>query len=432
MATGSFRGGVANKTFLFVFVSLVFCGLFPVESPAQTFTELYAFNNTGDLSDGGWPEAGVLRDTAGNLYGTTFFGGLGTACDINVAGCGVVFKVDATGNESVLHAFGGMQDGWNPTVGLILDSAGNLYGTTLLGGAHGFGVVFKLDSSGNETILHSFSRGMDGANPNAGLSQDTAGNQYGTTQYGGHGCARHGCGTVFRVSTSGEESVLHQFSGLDGASPLGGVVEETSGNVYGTTWLGGLYGFGTIFKIDSNGPETVLHNFSAASDGANPMGSLVLDAAGSIYGTTSAGGDSYFGTLFMIDPAGNETVLYNFTGGNDGAYPYSNLILDMQGNLYGTTSQGGCCGQGTIFEFSNGTLNTLYSFSASINGVMASTPMDRIPWAALLRTRRAIFMARQYRRDRGDGVRCLSFSSAALRQGRFVAIKRKRLCTHNQ
>jgi len=369
MATGSFRGGVPNKTFLVVFVSLVFFSLFPDQSLAQTFTELYAFNNAGDLSDGGWPEAGVVRDAAGNLYGTTFFGGLGTECDIDVAGFGVVFKVDPTGNESVLHAFGGRRDGWNPTAGLVLDSAGNLYGTTLLGGVHGFGVVFKLDSSGNETILHSFSRGMDGANPNAGLSQDTSGNLYGATQYGGRGCARQGCGTVFRVSTSGRESVLYQFRGIDGASPLGGVVADASGNVYGTTWLGGLYGFGTVFKIDSNGTETVLHNFSAASDGANPMGSLVLDAAGNIYGTTSAGGDLYFGTLFMIDPGGNETVVYNFTGGNDGAYPYSNLILDTQGNLYGTTSQGGCCGQGSVFEFSNGTLSTLYSFSAPINGV---------------------------------------------------------------
>jgi uncharacterized repeat protein (TIGR03803 family) len=368
MATGSCRGDVANKTLL-VIVWLALFSLISVQSPAQTFTELYAFNSAGDLSDGGWPKAGVIRDAAGNLYGTTFFGGLGTGCDIDVAGCGIVFKIDSGGNETVFHAFGGTQDGWNPTAGLILDSAGNLYGTTLLGGAHGFGVVFKLDSSGNETILHSFSRGTDGANANAGLSQDTTGNLYGTTQYGGRGCSRHGCGTVFRITQSGDETVLYRFRGIDGASPLGGVAVDGSGNVYGTTWLGGLYGFGTVFKVDTNGHETVLHNFSAASDGANPMGSFVLDAAGNIYGTTSAGGNSYFGTLFMMDPAGDETVLHNFTGGTDGAYPYSNLILDAQGNLYGTTSQGGCCGQGTIFQFSSGILKTLYSFSATINGL---------------------------------------------------------------
>ena len=369
MPTGNFGGGATHKTLVLVFVSLVLFGLFhPVQCLAQTFTELYAFNSTGNLSDGGWPEAGVVRDAAGNLYGTTFFGGLGTGCDIDVAGCGIVFKVDAGGNETVLHAFGGTQDGWNPTAGLVLDSAGNLYGTTLLGGAHGFGVVFKIDLLGNETILHSFTRNADGANPNSSLAQDTASNLYGTPQYGGRGCDRHGCGTIFRITPSGDETVLYQFHGIDGASPLGGVVVDGSGNVYGTTWLGGLYGFGTVFKIDGHGNETVLHNFSAASDGANPMGTLVLDAAGNIYGTTSAGGNSYFGTLFMIDTAGNESVLYNFTGGNDGAYPYSNLILDAQGNLYGTTSQGGS-GQGTVFEFSNGTLNTLYSFSAPINGM---------------------------------------------------------------
>lgn len=369
MATGSLPGGVTNKTPVLVFVAFALFGLYPVQSLAQTFTELYAFNSTGNLSDGGWPKAGVVRDAAGNLYGTTFFGGLGTGCDIDVAGCGIVFKVDAGGNETVLHVFGGTLDGWNPTAALVLDSAGNLYGTTLLGGAHGFGTVFKLDSSDNETILHSFARGTDGANPNAGLSQDAAGNLYGTTQYGGRGCDRHGCGTVFRVSPSGAETALYQFRGIDGASPLGGVVVDTSGSVYGTTWLGGLYGFGTVFKVDTTGDETVLHNFSAASDGANPMGSLALDGTGNIYGTTSAGGSSYFGTLFMIDPAGNETVLYNFTGGSDGAYPYSNLVIDAQGNLYGTSSQGGCCGQGTVFEFVSGSLNTLYSFSAPINGV---------------------------------------------------------------
>ena len=368
MATGSFRGGVTNKTLLLVIVCFALFSLFPVQSLAQTFTELYAFNSAGDLSDGGWPEAGVVRDAVGNLYGTTFFGGLGTECDINVAGCGIVFKVDVSGNESVLHAFGGTQDGWNPTAGLVFNSAGNLYGTTLLGGAHGVGVVFKIDSLGNEIILHSFAH-TDGANPNAGLSQDGYGNLYGTTQYGGRGCDRHGCGTVFRMNPNGDETLLYQFRGIDGACPLGGVVEDASGNVYGTTWLGGFYGFGTVFKIDSKGNETVLHNFSAASDGANPMGSLVVDAAGNVYGTTSAGGNSSFGTLFTIDPYGNETVLYNFSGGNDGAYPYSNLILDAQGNLYGTSSQGGCCGGGTVFEFSNGTLNTLYSFSATINGL---------------------------------------------------------------
>src|ERR1700683_1011230 len=168
-------------------------------APAQTFTVLYPFNVSGNLSDGGWPEGGVTRDTAGNLYGTTFYGGSGTGCDIYYNGCGTVFKIDTSGAETVLHSFSGAGDGWNPTARVILDSAGNIYGTTAYGGSHGYGTVFKLDTAGSEMILHSFAGGADGANPNAGLVADTAGNLYGTTQYGGKGCYRHGCGTVFQV-----------------------------------------------------------------------------------------------------------------------------------------------------------------------------------------------------------------------------------------
>ena len=349
-------------------IVLLFIGAISTQAAAaQTFIELYGFNTSGTLADGAWPEAGVVRDAAGNLYGTTFFGGLGTECDINANGCGVVFKVAPNGVESVLHAFSGTQDGWSPMAGLVLDSSGNLYGTTLLGGAHGFGTVFKLDPSNNETLLHSFARGSDGANPNGALSQDAKGNLYGTTQYGGRGCDGHGCGTLFRI-VNGEERILHRFTGFDGASPLGSVVVDPLGSVYGTTWLGGLYGYGTVFKRDRHGRFHVLHSFSGGADGANPMGNVIVDAAGNLYGTTSAGGNAYYGTLFEIDAAGRERVLYNFTGGADGAYPYSNLILDAQGNLYGTASQGGCCGQGTVFEFSNGTLIPLYSFSAAPNG----------------------------------------------------------------
>lgn len=339
-----------------------------VPAIAQSFAELYAFNSSGTLADGGWPEAGVVRDASGNLYGTTFFGGLGTGCEITANGCGLVFKLDPSGAETILHVFSGTGDGWNPTAGLVLDSSDNLYGTTLLGGASGFGVVYKIDPSGNETLLHSFSRGTDGANPNAGLSLDARGNLYGTTQYGGRGCDGHGCGTLFRLSVNGEEMILHRFTGLDGASPLGGVTVDSLGNVYGTTWLGGLYGYGTVFKFDRHRRFHVLHNFSGGADGANPMGSLAVDFAGNLYGTTSAGGNSRLGVLFEINATGRESVLYSFTGAADGAYPYSNLILDAQGNLYGTASQGGCCGQGTVFEFSNGTLIPLYGFSAAPDG----------------------------------------------------------------
>ena len=339
---------------------------------AQTFIELYPFNSSGNLADGGWPEAGVTKDASGNLYGTTFFGGTGTGCDIYFDGCGTVFKLDSSGTETVLHSFGGasgaLNDGWNPTARVVLDTAGNLYGTTGYGGAHGHGVVFKVDSAGNETVLYSFAGGRDGARPNAGLVLDTTGNLYGTTQYGGRGCDHQGCGTVFEITPAGEETVLYRFKdGQDGASPLGGVALDSSGNIYGTTWLGGSHGYGTVFLIDSSGNGTVLHSFAGGSDGANPMAAPVLDTAGNLYGTTSAGG-SYFGTVYKIDSTGNESILYSFTGGLDGAYPYSHLLMDSSGNLYGTASQGGVSGTGTVFELSGGSLNVLYGFSGLSDG----------------------------------------------------------------
>jgi uncharacterized repeat protein (TIGR03803 family) len=348
--------------------------LFAIQpAAAQTFTELYPFNSSGNLSDGGTPEAGVTRDAAGNLYGTTFFGGTGTGCDIYFDGCGTVFKVDTSGTETVLHSFGGasasVNDGWNPTARLILDAAGNLYGTTGYGGAHGHGTVFKVDAAGNATIVHSFSGGTDGARPNAGLVLDAAGNFYGTTQYGGRECYGQGCGTVFRISADGRETVLYRFAdGEDGASPLGGVALDSSGNIYGTTWLGGTHSYGTVFEINTSGNEKVLHSFAGGSDGANPLDAPVLDNAGNMYGTTAAGGASGnsllgLGTIFMVDTAGHESILYTFAGGSDGANPYAHLLVDASGNLYGTASAGGCCGQGAVFEFSDGVLTPLYGFS---------------------------------------------------------------------
>jgi len=336
---------------------------------AQTFTELYPFNSSGDLSDGAWPEAGVTRDAAGTLYGTTFFGGTGTGCNIYFVGCGEVFKLDTTGTVTVLHSFGGAPDGSNPTARVVLDGSGNLYGTTAFGGEYGHGTVFKVNAiTGAETILHSFLGGADGANPNAGLVQDAAGNFYGTTQYGGQGCDGRGCGTGFELSTTGQETILYRFHDVpDGASPLGGVALDPSGSIYGTTWLGGVYSQGTVFSLDSRGNETVLHSFAGGSDGANPMDAPVLDQAGNLYGTTSAGG-LYFGTLFMVDTSGKESILYSFTGGPDGAYPYSHLLMDASGNLFGTASQGGCCGPGIVFEFSAGTLIPLHEFSVAPNG----------------------------------------------------------------
>ncbi len=153
---------------------------------------------------------------------------------------------------------------------------------------------------------------------------------------------------------------------------------DVSGNLYGTTWLGGIYNLGTIFKIDVNGNKSTLHHFSAAGDGANPIGGVVLDQQGNLYGTTASGGNAFAGSVFTVDTAGNESTYYSFTGGADGAYPYSNLIIDAAGNLYGTASQSGSSGAGTVFEISGGSATVLYSFAGTDDGAnpMGSLAMD--------------------------------------------------------
>jgi len=337
-------------------------------APGWSFVELYAFGASPTLADGIQPEAGMVRDNEGNLYGTTFFGGNGTGCDINFAGCGVVFEITPSGVETVLHAFSGAKDGWNPTGRLIRDDAGNLYGTTQFGGLFGYGTVFKLDSFGNETILHHFRGGSDGANPNAGVVEDSTGNLYGTTRYGGQGCDGEGCGTVFKIATSGAETILYRFrDGSDGANPLSGVALDSAGDIYGTAWAGGIFNYGTIFEIDILGHEKILYHFAGGGDGSNPVGGVTLDKSGNLFGTASGAGSSYIGTVFEVSAAGTESTVYTFTGGVDGAYPTSHLLVDSAGNLYGMASQG-VAGWGSVFKVSGGTFTLLYYFSGTPDG----------------------------------------------------------------
>ena len=280
-----------------------------------TFTVLYSFK--WDFADGAFPYAGVVLDAAGNLYGTTYWGG--------ASGLGTVFKLDTTGAETVLHSFNG-GDGSNPA-DLIRDANGNLYGTTQFGGASDAGTVFKLDTTGAETVLHSFvGPPTDGLRPIAGLVRDAGGSLYGTTLAGGSSSnCGGGCGTVFRLDTTGTESVLHNFVGspTDGAFPYAGLVRDAAGNLYGTTKSGGSSsncsdGCGTVFKLDPTGKETVLHSFNGEpSDGSTPTGDLVLDAAGNLYGTTWFGGSSKrctlgCGTVFRLDTTGAETMVHSF------------------------------------------------------------------------------------------------------------------------
>jgi len=365
--------------------------LCPSLAQAQRFKILYKFGEV--LNDGTRPSGGLHRDSAGNLYGTTFSGGMFNG--------GVVFKLDPAGNESILHTFTGGDDGGIPLGGLVADAAGNLYGVTLTGGTGracpdiGCGVVFKLDSTGNETVLYNFSGGVDGSLPGAGLIRDSAGNLYGTTQQGGDlsaaDCLPVGCGVVFKLDTSGNETVLHSFAGgMDGISPTAALTFGTAGTLYGTTVAGGggncggggtFPGCGTAFKVDQRGDETVLYQFAGTTDGAGPSG-LTRDNSGILYGMAFLGGDltcsiassSGCGVVFELDSAGNETTLYSFTGGADGAFPQSGVLRDSSGNLYGTTSLGGnltarqCSGIGcgVIFKLNPiGSETVLHSFSGS-------------------------------------------------------------------
>lgn len=368
------------------------CGTASTTSP---FVTLYSF--TGG-ADGGQPEAGLIQDAEGNLYGTTKVGG--------AANLGVVFKLDPVGKQTVLYSFAGGSDGAYPLAGLVLDSDGNLYGTTFEGGAgpcnskpnsrggapKTCGTVFKLDTFGTESVLLSFTGEPDGANPSAGLVFDPSGNLFGTTSNGG----ASNFGTVFKLDPFGKESVLYSFTGgADGEIPDAGLILDAAGNLYGTTFRGGTSGLGTVFELDTTGRETVLYSFMGdPTDGANPAAGLVWDATGNLYGTTGAGGDLcyiigstpptpstfiYCGIAFKLDTTGKETVLHKFTGPPDGAIPHAGLILDAAGNLYGTTYEGGTggcfidagygpeyLGCGSVFKLDpNGNETVLFSFSGA-------------------------------------------------------------------
>lgn len=388
-------------------------------SPYWHITTLYAF--TGN-ADGAQPYAGVVLDPAGNAYGTTTYGGTFGGANCGSSGCGVAFKVDTRGHESLLHGFTGPPDGATPYASVARDSAGRLYGQTSWGGSSagavyelqptpticpavlcpwnegilynfpggygqvlpggapivdsqgnvystttsdgapncdggvGCGTVFKVDPHGIVTILHTFLGGSDGAWPMGPLWLAADGSLYGTTWTGGGGgsCGNGGCGTVFKIDSSGNESILYSFTGgADEQGPLSGVIADEQGNLYGTT-AGSVNctdgpPCGAVFELMPTGSGWSFRDFyffQGGPDGSNPWGGLLLDGQGNLYGTTGEGGVSQFGpycgTVYKLDSSANKTTLWNFTCGSDGGNPlYENLVMDGQGSLYGTTAFGG-------------------------------------------------------------------------------------------
>ncbi len=348
---------------------------------AQTFSTIYAFSGNSGI----WPQAGVtLR--AGVLYGTTVDTEFST-------GTGTVYQLSRVGSNwthTVISFFSGIPyGGEGPYARVVFGPDNHLYGTTLNAGPHIDGNVFALTPQVSicrtancfwtETVLHQFAGSPDGQAPSGDLIWDSTGNIYGTTMWGG----ASGLGTIFQITKSGNnwtETPIYSFTGPDGSGPIGGVIFDSNGNLFGTTAEGGLYGFGTIFEltysIDSGWTETVLYNFQNLSDGEFPVAGLTPDGSGNLYGSASDGGTGGGGTVFELSPAGDTwtfTLLYSFTG-QQGRYsgPRANLTFDTSGNLYGTTLFDGANSLGNIFKLANSqngwVYASLYDFTGGADG----------------------------------------------------------------
>lgn len=321
-------------------------------SPGGALTNLHSFSTfSGDL-DGARPVAGLVEGPDGFFYGTTYYSRAGL-------GDGTVFKINTEGTLTILHEFNphtNMNDGALPAAGLALGRDGLLYGTTFFGGTNLTGTVFKISTAGALTILHEFSilstnGNDDGAEPVAGLVQGRDGYFYGTTAYGGSNRA----GTVFKISGDGTLTTLYSFGTLtnDGGYPYAGLVQGRDGYFYGTTSYGdsSFDGFGTVFRISCDGALTTLYSFTGGDDGGYPSGTLLECADEGFLGTCQAGGTNNHGTVFKISPEGKLATLYSFGSvTNGGANPYAGLTQCGDGYFYGTTLHGGETNAGTVFR----------------------------------------------------------------------------------
>jgi uncharacterized repeat protein (TIGR03803 family) len=375
------------------FVALMLLAATAIASNAQTFNTLASFDNT----NGKFPYyVSLVQGTDGNFYGTTSEGVINNDS-------GTVFKITPTGTLTTIYAFcsqSNCTDGLQPFAGLVLGTDGNFYGTTWSGGANDWGTVFKITPTGTLTTLYSFcsqTNCADGSNPKAGLVLATDGNFYGTTYWGGANTCDfrtydYGCGTVFKITPSGKLTTLHSLD-RTAAYPIGGLVQATDGNFYGTTYFGGVwgggceFGCGTVFRITPTGTLTILHNFGWWDAGGRwPTGTMMQATDGELYGTTERGGvDKELGNgiVFKITRTGKLTTFYKFcsqTNCADGSSPEAGLVQATDGNFYGTTINGGAHGEGSIFQITpSGTLTTLYSFCSQ-----TGCPDGLLPFGAFL------------------------------------------------
>jgi len=378
----------AAKSIFVVFVTLLLAlAIVPAQAQVQKFTVLHTFR--GAPNDGAAPWGVLVRDGAGNFYGTTTSGGSGRGFCTNYGGCGTAFKFDKSGKKIWLHSFT-FPKGWSPETGLLRGAAGALYGTTYGGGdtscfSIGCGTIFGLSATGKETVLYKFKGSPDGMFPTEQpLVEDPSGNFYGTTGQGGD----YGVGAIFRIDKASNETILYSFTGYsDGCYP-DGVILDRSGNLYGVAFNCGNSGYGVAFELDTSGKFSVLHTFESGGDGANPQSALVFDSEGNLYGTTQNGGSEECGgtgcgAVFELSPQSgggwSESVLYAFcslSGCVDGEGPtFGPLAMDKSGNIYGTTyfggAGGGCrpSGCGVVFKLdTTGKETVLHNFTGGRDG----------------------------------------------------------------
>jgi uncharacterized protein (TIGR03437 family) len=309
-------------------------------TPAGTITTLYVFSSPA--STGAHPTGKLVQGANGNFYGTTQFGGL--------ANRGTVFEITPQGTLTTLTSFVNESYGAGPGTGLIAGTDGNFYGTTEIGGVNGDGSIFRITPTGTLTTVYSFGSlpaQADGRTPYGDLVLGRDENIYGTA-FGGP----HNSGIVFMVTPAGVVRTLYAFAGTDGAGPTAGLIQATDGNLYGTTQQGGMYGQGTVFRLTPSGVLTTIYSFGAtAADGMQPAADLLQASDGNLYGTTEEGGTYQFGTVFKITLTGAMTIVHSLgVSPTDGQIPYAGLIQDTDGNLYGTTGWGGANKAGTVYR----------------------------------------------------------------------------------